>query len=171
MRARGQLVLLAAATIAVALVPMITATMQLGYHPDGTARAVEPHPVTASESVLDRAVARVAPSIPTRYAWTEREGAVAAVTAAIRPTIESINRSRTADGMVLAVARNRTRASQWARTHCPRGAGREFGPCTAAEGVVLQDRRGRAHLLAVAVDVRVTGQRERWRATLVVRAR
>jgi len=171
MKSRGQLVLLAAAVIAVALVPMITATMQLGYHPDGSARAVEPHPVTASEAVLDRAVAGVAPTVPTRYSWAERERAVASVAAAIRPATRSINRSRTADGTVLAVTRNRTRASQWARTNCPGGPGRQFGACSAAEGVVLQDRRGRAHLLAVAVDVRVTGQRERWRATLVVRSR
>ncbi|MEF8854189.1 MAG: hypothetical protein V5A24_01640 [Haloarculaceae archaeon] len=168
---RGQLVLLAAAIIAVALVPVVTATMQLGYHPDGETRAVDPHPVTATEVVLDRAVADVAPDLPPRYSWADRESATSAVATALGPLTAAINRSRTAEGTVLAVARNRSRAEAWARAHCSEGPDRQFGECRAMDGIVLQERRGRAHLLAVAIDVRATGQGERWRASLVVRPR
>lgn len=171
MSERGQLVLLSAALIAVALLAVLTAVTQLGYQPDGPARAVDPHPVTSSKQVLDRAVADVAPAVPGTFGWAERERAVALVRNRLEEPRAALNRSRVAAGTSLDVRFNESRASAWAGRHCPGGRGRDFGACWASDGVVLQERRGRAHLVAVAADVRSTGMRSHWRATVVVRPR
>jgi hypothetical protein len=171
MSERGQLVLLSAALIAVALLGLLTAVTQLGYQPDGPDHAVDPHPVTSSTQVLDRAVADVAPVVPGTFGWTERERAVVLVRSRLAEPRAALNRSRLAAGTSLAVRFNQSRASAWAGRHCPGGPGRDFGGCWASDGVVLQNRRGRAHLVAVAADVRATGPRTHWQATVVVRPR
>lgn len=171
MRRRGQLVLLAAVLLAVALLPLLTAVVQLGYQPSGPGRAVDSHPVTASSQVLERAVADVAPRVPRNFSWGAREAAAAAVRRQLAPTAAALNRSRIASGTSLAVVFNESRAARWAGLHCPGGPGREFGDCWTSGGVVLQERRGRAHLVAVATDVSAVGRDAVWDATLVLRAR
>ncbi len=171
MRPRGQLVLLTAALVALALVPLLTAVVQLGYHPDGTDRAVDPHPVTASGTVLDRAVGEISPRIPRNYSWPASDRAATAVREALGSTTAALERSRIASGTVVGVEVNGSRASDWASRRCPGGPGRDFGTCRAHQGIVLQERRGRAHLVAVAVDIRATGQDGAWRATVVLRPR
>ena len=54
--------------------------------------------------------------------------------------------------------------------NCPGGPNRDFGPCEATDGVVVQERAGETVVLAVAFDVRVTTERGWSRSTLVVRA-
>ena len=65
-------------------------------------------------------------------------------------------------------ASNASAATDWAATNCPGGSGRRFGPCEADRGVVVQERAGRTHVLAVAVDVTVTTERGTYAVTLVV---
>lgn len=171
MTRRGQLVLLAAVALAVALLPLVTAVGQLAYHPDGQGRVVDPHPVAASEQVLDRAAADAASGLPREFGWPARERAAAAARQSMAPALAALNRSQTDAGTVLAVTFNETRANAWARANCPGGPARRFGPCSALEGVVLQERSGRTHLVAVAVDLRATGQDAQWRMTAVIRPR
>ena len=68
------------------------------------------------------------------------------------------------------VTYNASAASDWAATNCPGGPGRQFGPCEVDRGVVVQERAGRTHVLAVALDVTVTTERGTYAVTLVVPA-
>lgn len=151
---RGQLVLVAAVVMAAALVPLTLAYLQLGYR---ASVPVADDPVRDATGSLERALVDAADGIPGQYAWADRSGAVDTVRRRLRPTLSTLNRSRLDDGTALGVAYNASRAREWARANCPGGAGRAFGPCRADRGVVVQERAGRTHVLAVAVDVRVSG--------------
>lgn len=152
-RDRSQMVLLAAAAIAVALIPLLLAYMQLGYHPD----VAGPHPDHATDvtRTLERSLVNASEGIPTDYAWSDRGAAVTVVRNSLAPTLGSLNRSALARNTAIQVSLNATRASALANATCPSGPGREFGPCEADRGVVIQDRAGGTHVLAVAVDVHV----------------
>lgn len=164
-RNRAQLVLVAAVVMTAALVPLALAYLQLGY---GASVPVDDDPVRDATDTLDRALVDAADGIPDSYAWTDREGAVDAVRDRLRPTLSTLNRSRLDDDTALAVTYNASRASAWANANCPGGTGRAFGPCRADRGVVVQERAGETHVLAVAVDVRVSSPAADRRGTVVV---
>lgn len=166
---RGQLVLLAAVALAMALVPMTLAYLQLGYHEDVGAAGVGDAPVRTAERVLDRAVHDAIEGIPNGYAWSNRTGAVATVRNRLRDDLSTLNRSRVDTGSVYDVTYNGSRAAAWADGNCPTGSDRQFGPCRVDRGVVVQERAGRTHVLAVAFDIRITTADSHWRATTVVR--
>ena len=168
---RGQLVLLAAVAIAVAVLPLLAMVGQLGYHPDGAARAVDPHPATAGEAVLERAVANVAADLPGAYPWAERQRAAATARRELAPTVAAVNRSLVGEGTVLETTLNATLARTWERANCPGGPARRFGPCRTDGGLILQERAGRTHLVAVAVDIAGTGPAEQWEVSFVLRPR
>ena len=136
-----------------ALVPLALAYLQLGYQ---ASVPVDDDPVRDATDTLDRALVDAADGIPERYAWSDRQGAVDAVRDRLRPTLSTLNRSRLDDDTALAVTYNASLASAWATVNCPGGRGRSFGPCRVDRGVVVQERAGQTHVLAVAVDVRVT---------------
>jgi len=148
-----------------ALVPLALAYLQLGYQ---ASVPVTDDPVRDATDTLDRALVDAADGVPESYAWNDRQGAVDAVRDRLRPVLSTLNRSRLDDDTALAVAYNASRASAWASANCPDGPGRAFGPCRADRGVVLQERAGQTHVLAVAVDVRVTGPAADRRGTVVV---
>jgi thioester reductase-like protein len=154
---RGQLVLAAAGVVAVALLAMTAAYLQLGAHPDVTAeRDVGPREATDSAvGVLSRAVdqARVAHA---GRAWSERDAVVDAVHDDLGTALESLETSRIAKGTAYSVAYDQAAASEYATEHCPRGDGRAFGDCEAIAGVVVQERAGETTVLAVAFEVTVT---------------
>lgn len=152
---RIQLVLLAAAAIALALVPLLFAYLQLGYQPD----VAEPRADHASdvERTLDRVLVNATTGVPANYTWADRDDAVTAVRDRLAPTFESLNASALARGTAIQLSLNHSRASTVANASCPDGPGRDFGPCEADRGVVVQDRAGLTHVVATAVDVRVTG--------------
>jgi hypothetical protein len=154
-RDRGQLVLLAAVALAVALVPLVLAYLQLGYHEDIHGGTSQSH-TQQVDATLERATHDVVSGIPAEYAWTERSTAVDAVQTRLEPTEQAITTAGLGRGTATAVSYNKTRAKHWADTNCPGGPDRQFGPCLADEGIVIQERQGRTHVLAVAVDVRVT---------------
>jgi hypothetical protein len=167
---RGQLVLLAAAALAVTLVPMTLAYLQLGYVDDVGAAGVEEAPVRSAERVLDRALHDATDGVPPGYAWSDRTAAVTAVRDRLEGDLSTLNSSSVDTGTVHGVTYNHSRAVAWEGSHCPSGPDRQFGPCRVDRGVVIQERAGRTHVLAVAFDVRITAPDGRWRATLVVRA-
>lgn len=168
---RAQLVLLAAVGVAVLLMPLLTAVLQLGYHPDGPARSVDPHPVPSTTAVLERAVSTTGAGIPTAYPWAQRADAAAAISSSLQPTLAALNRSMTATGTVIEIRPNASLAADWMARSCPGGPGRDFGSCWTDAGLVLQDRAGRTHFVAVGVDILVVGTDAEWRLQRVIRTR
>jgi len=147
---RGQLVLVAAAVAALALVPVAAAYLQFGYAPavaDPDSRHGER---VASE--LDRLVDDAAETAAGRP-WSERETGVREFRAALGPRVDALERSRLGDAVAVRVTEN---ASAAAPVACPDGPGRAFGDCERDGGVVVQERANETVVVAVALDVRVT---------------
>ncbi len=167
---RGQLVLAAAAIVAVALAPVVMAYLQLGYHADVTAGGQFDAPGRNAERLLTRAVHGAATGVPGKFAWDERGEAAAAVHADLRPRLDALRSSRVESGTVYQVEYNRSAAEAWRRANCPVGPDRQFGYCDARRGVVVQERAGETHVLAVAFDVRVTTDDAEMEFTTVVGA-
>lgn len=161
--------LLAAAALAVALVPLAFAYLQLGYHGDVGAAALDDAPVREAERTLDRALQNGVDGIPANYTWSARTAAVAAVRDRLRPALATLNGSAVESGTAYSVGYNASRAVAWAGRRCPGGPDRQFGPCRADRGLVVQDRAGRTHVLAAAFDVRIATTDADWRATTVIR--
>lgn len=147
------MVLLAAVAIAVAVVPMLLAYLQLGYHP--ALHGPAPDHAVVAEQTLERALVNASSGVPATHSWTDRATAVSAVRDRLGPTLRSLNRSALGRGTALQVSFNDTLATQVANTSCPGGRGRAFGPCEADRGVVVQERVGRTHVVAAGFDVLV----------------
>ncbi|MFC7131814.1 MULTISPECIES: DUF7261 family protein [Salinibaculum] len=169
MSRRGQLVLLAAAALAIALVPMTVAHLQLGYSADIETASVDETTLADAQQTLQRALDDATASVPSRYTWSNRSGAVTSVHDSLAPTFEAMHTARLDAGTVVRVSYNGTRAREWAARHCPGGPNRNFGSCVADRGVVVQERAGDTHVLAAAVDVRVTTERRDASLLTVVR--
>lgn len=153
---RGQLVLLAAAAIAIALIPMAAAYLQLGYDADVQTTTVEDDTVPTVERTLYRALISESDEIPSQYSWRDRSDAVTAFREQFDSTVDSLSTAHPDSGTVVAVSYNDSRAQSWERTGCPRGPDRKFGSCETDRAVVIQERDGRTHVLGVAVDIVVT---------------
>ncbi|WP_254838430.1 DUF7261 family protein [Natronomonas marina] len=163
---RGQLVLVAAAVVAIGLVPILLAYLQLGYHPD-----VAPEPdVSGEEAVdyLDRSVHDAADRTAGEYAWGQRAAMADAVRDEVDPDIESLETARLEEGVTYVVRYNDTAAAEWIDDNCVTGDGKRFGNCAVDGGVASQERAGEAVLLAVAFDVRVVGPDGETTLTVVV---
>jgi len=163
---RAQLVLAAAVVIAVALVPVVLAYLQLGAHPDVGVEAADYG--ADAERFLERAT-HEAGAEAMGPDWTDRDRVVEAVRESLAPRLDTLNESRVDEGIAYAVTYDASVASAWAGEHCPRGEGRRFGPCRAIDGVVVQERAGETTVLAVAYDVAVTTPRSERELTFVVR--
>jgi hypothetical protein len=166
---RGQLVLAAAAVLALALVPVVLAYLQLGYHPDVAASADYDGHGENARRFLERSVHEAGTNATGEYGWSDRSAAVDEVHDRLTPRLDTLEASQVAEGVAYAVRYNRSAAGAWADANCPGGRGREFGPCRAIRGVVVQERAGETVIVAAAVDVRVTTPRGRRALTLVVR--
>lgn len=153
-RARGQLVLIAALALVVALVPLVFAYLQLGYHDDF--RPEEPADVAGVERTLDRSLHDAVAATDGRHSWARRGATATTIRDSLNTTIADLERAGLADGAVTEIRYNETLASRWAARHCPGGPDRQFGPCEADRGVVVQQRLDQTYVLAVAVDVRAT---------------
>lgn len=166
---RGQLVLVASLVLALALVAIGVAYLQLGYHEDiGTG---DEDPVTQLAGTLDRAVHDTATGIPGSYDWSERGAAAETIGEKLAVTGETLETSRLSDGHVYRIERNETHADQWVPDNCPSGPNRQFGSCTAIDGIAVQERNGRTHPLAVAFDIEITTPNRETEVTLVVEIR
>lgn len=152
---RGQLVLLAAIALALALVPLLFAYLQLGYHDDIGATS-GPTPVEEAERTIGLALHDATSDIAAGYGWHERSEAVTTVRDRVGPTLTAVNRSILDAGGAYQVTYNESRAQTWAQNECPRGPERQFGDCVGDRGVVVQERAGRTHVVAVTLDVVVT---------------
>ncbi len=164
---RGQLVLVAAGAIAIALVPLVLAYLQLGYHADVEAGGEYDDPAGNAERLLSRAVHGAANASGD---WSRRDRVVGEVRDRLDADIATLEGSRVDRGTAYAVAYNQSAAAAWAGDHCPSGPNRQFGPCEARRGVVVQRRAGETTVLAVALDVTITTENGRSDLTYVIRA-
>ena len=166
---RSQFVLLAGAVVALALVAMLTAYLQLGYHADVAVGHAD-RPVGDSTDFLERATHEEARALRGAYTWTERDEAVTAMRDRLRTRLETLERARVTEGVVAQASFNASVANERVNDHCPSGPGQAFGPCVADRGVVVQERTGRTLVLAVGYDLTVTTGDRTTRLTTVVNA-
>jgi hypothetical protein len=170
---RAQLVLVTAAVIALALVPMAVAYLQLGYHADVQATTDEPTAGDDAVRVLERAVHNASATVAEeRYDWAgrDRRRAVDHARRLLDADSRTLEASRVAEGVAYDVQENATAASRWNASFDNTGPGRQFGDSRVDGGLVLQDRAGQTHLVAVAFDLHVTTDRGTTRLTVVVEA-
>lgn len=160
--------LLAAAAIAVALVPLALAYVGLGYDAD-VAGDDPAAPLSDADRVLERITHNATSTVAGEYDWEDRERAAATLGERLDRETEELERSRLSSGVAYEVERNASAAGRWADGHCPSGPDRAFGPCEAIDGIVLQERAGETAVVAVAFDVHATTERGRGEMTTVVR--
>ncbi len=166
--ARGQFVLVAAALLAVALAPVVLAYLQLGYHPD-VAAADGGRPGADALRALETAVHEAGTGAPPNHTWSERTAAVDGVRSRLSGRLATIESARVESGVARRIGYNATAAAAWAARNCPGGPGRAFGDCEVDRSVVVQERAGRTHVLAVGLDLRVVTADRRANLTTVVR--
>lgn len=166
---RGQFVLLAAGVIAIGLLPVVFASLQLGYAGDVAAGGEDDDALADARRHLALAVHRAGYGVPANATWAERRGAAARVRDRLAEPIGTLERSDLAGGTVVRVSGNASAARAWAGSACPGGPDRQFGPCEAIGPVVVQERAGRTHVLAVVFDVQVTGRDRTTLATFRLR--
>ena len=150
--------LLAAVALAIALVPLALAHVQLGYTADVRGSPVDDDPGRDAERTLTVALIDAIDTIPETHEWSDRASAVTTVRTNLAPTLAAVNRSDLEAGTVASVTYNHTRGTVWASGNCPGGPDRQFGPCTADRGVVIQERSGDTHVVAVAFDIRIVSR-------------
>jgi hypothetical protein len=168
---RGQVVLLAAVVVAVALVAMTTAYHGLGYRGDvrATAEIGDEDPVSTAERRLQQSVDAVAVG-PVRP-WDRRNVTVVDVREALANSTVEQQRAGTTRRTVFVVEEDARAASMWATEDCPRGPMRAFGPCRAIGGVVVQERANETVLVGVAIELTVRSPRSETTARLRLAAR
>jgi hypothetical protein len=165
---RGQAVLLAALVLVVALLPIIAAYLQLGYTgeaPVGIASDTE----AETERLLERTVQEETSDIPADYRWSERRDAAERVRERLEPAAEALEQSRLDNGVTQQLRYNDSRADDWMSDNCPSGPDRQFGSCDAIDGIVVQQRGGRTHILAIAIDLLTTAPEYDSTVTTVIR--
>ncbi|PSQ44467.1 hypothetical protein BRD17_04085 [Halobacteriales archaeon SW_7_68_16] len=167
-RDRGQLVLAAAAVLAVALASIAMAYVGLGYDADVETVGPERDRLGDTVGTLSRAV-HVAGANATGTDWDRRERAVTTVREGLDRRIGAIEGASVGDGAATTVTFAPEAAAEWARTGCPGGTDREFGTCEARGGIVVQERAGETTVLAVGTRVRVRTADAVRETTVVIR--
>lgn len=166
---RGQLVLVAAAVLALALVPVAFAYLQLGYHGDVRAQSADRDAGAETVRLLERAVHEAVVQT-TGQPWAGREGVANRANASLEDDVATVEAARLERGVASRISQNGSSASAWAGDSCPGGVDRDFGPCETRGGLVLQERADEAHLVAVAFDVHLVEPAGEVDLTVVVRA-
>lgn len=163
---RGQLVLVAATVIAIALVGILFAYLQLGYHPDVNGSSE----TTGEEAValMDQSVHSAAAETAGAYEWDERTELVERTRAVLNDDIEALETSRIDEGIGYRVQYADAAASDWRGDVCDPSPGKRFGDCQPHGGVIVQERAGEAVLVAVAFDFRIVGPESTTDLTVVV---
>lgn len=153
---RAQLVVLAAAAIALALFPVALAYLQLGYAGDVAAEPTEDAPSAELERALDRTAHAATDEVAGEYTWNDRNAAVSAYRGALAEDVADLETARLSDGVAAEIEYHPTIAETVAADSCPGGPNRQFGPCEATDGIVVQERADETVIVAVVFDVRVT---------------
>lgn len=165
---RGQLVLVAAAVIALALVPMAFAYLQLGYHGDVGADVEPQTELGDAERSLERAVEHASGEIDGEYDWAQRAAAVEAFSDALENDVDTIERLGHAEGVVIEIVTAAEPAATWREGNCPSGPMRSFGACERIDSVVVQERAGETAVLAAGFELRLATPDEKAVVEVVV---
>jgi hypothetical protein len=169
---RGQIVLVAAAVVAVALLSMTLAYAQLGYDADRTGAGTVD---VASVSEVDRSLTgslRAAAREVRRdddHAWRDRRTVAERVAGSLDADADRLERTHAEESRSLTVELDDAAATRWAREQCPGGDGRAFGPCRAIDGVVVQERADETTIVAAVFRVRIVSPAESTTVTVVSR--
>lgn len=167
---RGQLVLIAALALAVALVPLLLAYVQLGYSEDLVVQTGG-EPAEEIERTLEHELNDVTSDLLAEDGWDVADALSSELRNRLAPTLDTINRSHLDAGTAISVSYNQTRAAIAASSDCPHGPDRQFNEnCQAIDGVIIQERAGKLHVLGVAVDIEITGTDGETRLTTVIPA-
>lgn len=169
-RARAQLVLLAAAVVVAALVPMVFAYAQLGYDADVRGAPDARATVTDAQRLLERAVGSAASALDSEVGPDQHEALAREMDDRLAPAVSRLAASGADRDLTVSVERNATAARAWAADACPGGPTRQFGACVVTDGVVTQTRANTTTVVAVAFDLHVRGPQSTTEATVVVRA-
>lgn len=163
---RGQLVLVAAAVVAIAFIGVLFAYLQLGYHPDVDRSSA----VDGDEAIsfLDRSVHSATAEADGEYRWSEREALVSSVRATIDDDVETLETARIDEGVGYQVRYAHRAATEWDGQVCHSTPGKRFGSCQSNGGIIVQERAGEAVLVAVAFDVKVAGPETSADVTVVI---
>lgn len=165
---RGQLVLVAAAAIVLALFPLVVAYLQLGYAGDVAAEPTEPAPGAEIERALERAVHDAARDVD-REEYADSEAAAAAFRRSAREEIYTVETAGIESGRAAEIEYAPDRAAEWVSDErWQEGVAGEFEAPTAHGGVVVQRRAGEYVVVAVAFDVESTAPDRTVRRTVVV---
>lgn len=147
---RGQLVIAAGAVVAIALIAVLGAALQLGYQPAPEPERVDPPAET--RRVIETVLTQVEPAVR-EYEWGDHEAAVQEVRPALTDGLQDLQIDRA--GIGRTVEPDTEAALERLGTLCPRTGNRSFGSCTAIDGIVLQERQEMTHLVAVVLEVTV----------------
>jgi hypothetical protein len=170
-RRRGQLVLLAAAVVVTALVPMLLAYAQLAVDAGGDVPGTpaERTAITDAKRSLERSVADATLALANGTEADAHRSVAGRAIDRLAPTRRALGASGTDRGVVVDVSSNATAARRWVRTDCPRGPDRVFDECVVTDGVITQTRANSTALVAVAFDITVRGPDETVAVTVVIR--
>lgn len=167
---RSQLVLVAAGVIAVGLLPVVLAYTQLGYAGVVTINPTAATPTEDARQAMERAAFDASREQQGVRDWSDRGSVADQVAARFDARVDSIETGRLERGISHEIERNQSAAVDWASGNCPGGPSRQFGPCEVAEGVVVQERAGETHIVAIAVDLRTVAEGAVYDGTYVLDA-
>ena len=172
-RDRGQIVLVAAAVVAVAFLSMTLAYAQLGYDADrtraGTVGVAQVSDLDRGLTGSLRAAAREARHGADTPTWRDHRGVADRVRVSLAADTDRLERAHAAESRSVTIELADNTATRWARERCPDGRGRNFGPCRAVDGIVVQERADEAVVVAAAFRIRVVSPAESTTVTLVRR--
>jgi hypothetical protein len=165
---RGQLVLLAAAVVVTALVPMLLAYAQLGATAPAADATDENEAFEDARRTLERSVSDATLALANDTAAGNHTAIATRADDRVARTATELQRAGTARGVEVGVRQNESAARAWASSACPGGPSRAFDTCVVTDGVVTQTRANSTALVAVALDVSVRGPDATVSATIVV---
>ncbi|GAB3690837.1 hypothetical protein GCM10028857_27610 [Salinarchaeum chitinilyticum] len=167
---RSQLVLVAAGVIAMGLLPVVIAYTQLGYAGMAASDPTATTPTDDAQWAVERAAFSASTELQGARDWDARTEVVDDVAARFDARVASIETGSVERGTVHQIERNGSAATAWASASCPGGPDRQFGPCEAVDGVVVQERGGDTHVVAIAVDLRTVVEDATYDGTYVLDA-
>jgi len=156
--------------IAVGLLPIVLAYTQLGYAGIATTEPTATTPTEDARQAIERAAFDSSTELQGVRGWSERDAVATQVAARFDARVDSIETGSLERGISHAVERNQSAAASWANGSCPGGPNRQFGPCETQEGLVLQERGGDTHAVAIAVDLRTVAEDATFDGTYVLDA-
>ncbi|GAB7092497.1 hypothetical protein JCM18237_27680 [Halorubrum luteum] len=166
---RGQLVLVAAAAIALALFPIVLAYLQLGYAGDVATEPTGPAPGSELDRALERAVYAAASDVDRREDGTPT-AAASTFHRSIGGDIGRLQNARIEEGIAAQLSYTPDLAAEWVESgQWQTGVAAAFDEPTVHHGVVVQKRAGEYVVVAAAFDIVLIEPDRTVRRSVVIR--